>query len=207
MEKKHKKNKEYTKAPHLVLIGFMGSGKTSIGKSLSYKLRRAFYDTDKMIEESEGKTVSEIFASKGEGYFRELETNVLREIRDDRTPRIYSLGGGTPVLLQNQPLIKMCGTVVYLRISAEEVYERLKGDTTRPLLQCDDPLAKIKKLIALRSPAYERCADIIIDTGNVSKDSVIGDVLDRLRELGWDISIDDKEERSDEDSGDKRSQS
>lgn len=207
MEKKHKKNKEYTKAPHLVLIGFMGSGKTSIGKSLSYKLRRAFYDTDKMIEESEGMTISEIFASKGERYFRELETKVLRDIRDDGIPRIYSLGGGTPVLLQNQPLIKMCGTVVYLRIQPEAVYERLKDDTTRPLLKCDDPLAKIKKLIKERGPAYERCADIIVDTGNVSKDSVIGDILDRLRELGWDIPTDDKEERSDEDSGDKRSQS
>ena len=207
MEKKHKKNKEYTKAPHLVRIGFMGSGKTSIGKSLSYKLCRAFYDTDKMIEDSEGMTISDIFASKGERYFRELETNILREIRDDRIPRIYSLGGGTPVLLQNQPLIKMCGTVVYLRIGAEEVYERLKGDTTRPLLQCDDPPSKIKKLIALRAPAYERCADIIIDTGNVSRDSVIADVLDRLRELGWKIPADYKEEKTDEDTGDQRPQS
>ena len=85
---KHRKNSEYQKGPHLVLIGFMGSGKTSIGRSLSYKLKRAFYDTDKMIEDREGITISDIFAAKGEKYFRELETTVLREIREDKIARI-----------------------------------------------------------------------------------------------------------------------
>ncbi len=184
---KHKKNSEYGKGPHLVLIGFMGSGKTSIGRSLSYKLKRAFYDTDKMIEESEGITVSEIFATKGEKYFREHETQTLREIREDRIPRIYSLGGGTPVSLQNQPLIKTIGTVVYLRLSPEDVWERLKGDTTRPLLQCDDPLAKIKSLMKLRAPAYERCADIIIDNGGKDRDDVVAEILSELEKRGWKI--------------------
>ncbi|MBP3754730.1 MAG: shikimate kinase [Lachnospiraceae bacterium] len=183
----HKKNSEYQKGGHLVLIGFMGSGKTSIGRSLSYKLKRAFYDTDKMIEEREGITISEIFKTKGEKYFRELETQVLREIRDDKIPRIYSLGGGTPVSLQNQPLIKTIGTVVYLRLQPEEVWERLKGDTTRPLLQCEDPLAKIRSLMKLRSPAYERCADIIIDNGSKERDDVIKEILEELQNRGWEI--------------------
>ena len=185
--KKHKKNSEYQKGQHLVLIGFMGSGKTSIGRSLSYKLKRAFYDTDKMIEDREGVTISDIFAAKGEKYFRELETDVLREIREDRIPRIYSLGGGTPVSLQNQPLIKTIGTVVYLRLKPEEVWERLKGDTTRPLLQCDDPLSKIKNLMKLRAPAYERCADIIIDNGSKDRDEVISEILGELEKRGWEI--------------------
>ncbi len=184
---RHKKNSEYKKGKHLVLIGFMGSGKTSIGRSMSYKLKRAFYDTDKMIEEKEGVTISEIFATKGEKYFRELETKVLREVREDKIPRIYSLGGGTPVSLQNQPLIKTIGTVVYLRLSPEEVWERLKGDTTRPLLQCDDPLAKIKNLMSLRAPAYERCADIIIDNGSKDRDDVIKEILGELEKRGWEI--------------------
>ena len=184
---KHRKNSEYQKGPHLVLIGFMGSGKTSIGRSLSYKLKRAFYDTDKMIEDREGVTISDIFAAKGEKYFRELETTVLREIREDKIARIYSLGGGTPVSLQNQPLIKTIGTVVYLRLKPEEVWERLKGDTTRPLLQCDDPLAKIQSLMKLRAPAYERCADIIIDTGSKEREAVIGEILAELEKRGWEI--------------------
>jgi shikimate kinase len=165
----------------------MGSGKTSIGRSLSYKLKRAFYDTDKMIEDKEGITISEIFAVKGEKYFRELETSVLREIREDKIPRIYSLGGGTPVSLQNQPLIKTIGTVVYLRLRPEEVWERLKGDTTRPLLQCDDPLARIQSLMKLRAPAYERCADIIIDNGSKDRDEVITEILGELEKRGWKI--------------------
>lgn len=185
MGNRHKKNKEYEKGPHLILIGFMGSGKTSIGRGLSYKLQRAFCDTDKMIEAKEGMSISEIFASKGESAFRVMETDVLRSIRDDSSPKIYSLGGGTPVQMQNQPLIKMCGTVVYLRITPEAVYERLKGDKTRPLLQCADPLDRIRKLMAQRLPAYERCADVIVDTGDTDRENVMNDVLDRLRDLGW----------------------
>ena len=185
MGNRHKKNKEYEKGPHLILIGFMGSGKTSIGRGLSYKLQRAFCDTDKMIEAKEGMSISEIFASKGESAFRVMETDVLRSIREDSSPKIYSLGGGTPVQMQNQPLIKMCGTVVYLRITPEAVYERLKGDKTRPLLQCADPLDRIRKLMAQRLPAYERCADVIVDTGDTDRENVMNDVLDRLRDLGW----------------------
>ena len=185
MGNRHKKNKEYEKGPHLILIGFMGSGKTSIGRGLSYKLQRAFCDTDKMIEAKEGMSISEIFASKGESAFRVMETDVLRSIRDDSSPKIYSLGGGTPVQMQNQPLIKMCGTVVYLRITPEAVYERLKEDKTRPLLQCADPLDRIRKLMAQRLPAYERCADVIVDTGDTDRENVMNDVLDRLRDLGW----------------------
>ena len=185
MGNRHKKNKEYEKGPHLILIGFMGSGKTSIGRGLSYKLQRAFCDTDKMIEAKEGMSISEIFASKGESAFRVMETDVLRSIRDDISPKIYSLGGGTPVQMQNQPLIKMCGTVVYLRITPEAVYERLKEDKTRPLLQCADPLDMIRKIMAQRIPAYERCADVIVDTGDTDRENVMNDVLDRLRDLGW----------------------
>ena len=185
MGTKHKKNSEYKKGPHLILIGFMGSGKTSIGRSLSYKLQRAFCDTDRMIEAKEGMSISEIFASRGESAFRMMETDVLRSIRDDASPKIYSLGGGTPVQLQNQPLIKMCGTVCYLRITPEAVYERLKGDRTRPLLQCEDPLDRIRKLMAQRLPAYERCADVIVDTGDTDRENVMEDILNRLRDLGW----------------------
>ena len=87
--------------------------------------------------------------------------------------------------MQNQPLIKMCGTVVYLRITPEAVYERLKGDKTRPLLQCADPLDRIRKLMAQRLPAYERCADVIVDTGDTDRENVMNDILNRLRDLGW----------------------
>ena len=132
------------KRRNIVLIGFMGSGKTTLGLKLSYLLRMPVEDTDKMIERQEGRSISEIFADDGEAYFRELETEILRKCGSRKYEYILSVGGGTPVNLVNRPLLHQCGTVVYLRVSPEVVYERLKNDTTRPLLQCEDPLGRIR---------------------------------------------------------------
>ena len=158
---------------NVILIGFMGSGKTTVGLKLSYKMRMAVEDTDKLIERREGKTVSEIFAENGEAYFRRLETELLEEIRERSYARILSVGGGTPV---NRRLLKECGTVVYLRVRPETVYERLKTDTTRPLLQCTDPLSKIRELLNARQEAYEECADVIIDVDEL----LLEEIVDRI---------------------------
>ena len=128
------------KRRNIVLIGFMGSGKTTLGLKLSYLLRMPVEDTDKLIERQEGRSITQIFADDGESYFRELETELLRKCGEQKYERILSVGGGTPVNPVNRPLLHQCGTVVYLRVSPEVVYERLKNDTTRPLLQCEDPL-------------------------------------------------------------------
>ena len=183
---KTKGKKQYPKQEHLVLIGFMGSGKTSLGLRLSYRLQLPVDDTDKIIEARAGKSIAEIFASEGEGSFRQKETEVLREIVSGKfSKRILSLGGGTPVQLQNQPLIRKCGTVVYLRISPEAVYERLKGDTTRPLLQCEDPLERIRKMLKERGPAYERCADLIVDVDEKKQPEVVEEIVEYLLETGY----------------------
>lgn len=176
--------KDKIKNDNILLIGFMGSGKTSIGLKLSYKLQMAVEDTDKIIEARENTTISDIFATRGEGYFRKLELELLYEIRNSTNRKIYSLGGGTPVQLQNQSIICQCGKVVYLRAKPETIYDRLKGDTTRPLLQCDDPLSRIKDLISKRSFAYERCADFIIDVDDMEQ----ADIVDRIVEF---INIDE----------------
>lgn len=168
---------------NIILIGFMGSGKTTIGLRLSYKMQLSVLDTDKMIEEREGMPISQIFAQKGEGYFRKLETNLLYELRDNTTRKIYSLGGGTPVQLQNQSILCQCGQVIYLRAKPETIYDRLKGDTTRPLLQCDDPEAKIKKMIEMRSPAYERCADFIVDVDCSDQQKIMDDIIAYLNSV------------------------
>ena len=147
---------------NLVLIGFMGSGKTSVGLKLSYKLKMPVEDTDKLIERREGKSIRQIFEEEGEEVFRKKETELLGELADRQGRVIYSVGGGTPVREENRKLLRQLGTVVYLQISPETVYERLKGDTTRPLLQCENPLEKIRELIESRKEAYESCADIII---------------------------------------------
>lgn len=158
---------------NISLIGFMGSGKTSVGLRLSYRLRRPVEDTDKLIERREGRTVSEIFAREGEEYFRRLETELLGELAQKRRHTIFSVGGGTPVRPENRELLKRLGMVVLLRIRPETVYRRLKEDTTRPLLQCENPQERIRELMESRREAYEACADLILDVDEMEMDEIL----------------------------------
>lgn len=165
---------------NLVLIGFMGSGKTSVGVKLSYKLRMPVEDTDRLIERREGCTVSDIFREKGEACFRQLETDLLRELAESKAAKIYSVGGGTPVREENRELLKRLGTVVYLRVRPETVYERLKGDTTRPLLQCENPLEKIRELMQARESAYESAADMILDVDGMTLEQIQESIIMKI---------------------------
>ena len=135
---------------NIILIGFMGCGKSTVGFRLSYRLRRVLEDTDKLIERKEGRSIRDIFALKGEDAFRRMETACLRELLLSQEEKIIATGGGLPMRQENHALLKELGTVVYLRISAKSVWERLKGDTSRPLLQCAEPLARIEELLEKR---------------------------------------------------------
>ncbi len=163
---------------NVVLIGFMGCGKTTVGIKLSYRLRMPVVDTDKLIESRSGKTISAIFAEEGESYFRDMETMLLQEMSGQNYQRIVSAGGGTPVKPENREWLKKCGTVVYLRIQPETVYARLKNDTTRPLLQCENPLERIRELLQKRGEAYESCADVIVDVDELSVEEIL-DVIEQ----------------------------
>lgn len=147
---------------HVILIGFMGSGKSTVGFRLSYKLKKCLIDTDRLIEQREQMSISDIFAQKGEAYFRQKETECLQSLFQELGSRVISLGGGTPIQEQNHDIIKKLGTVIYLKASADTVYQRVKHDTSRPLLQCEDPLARIEELLKERDPVYERLADVVI---------------------------------------------
>lgn len=168
------------KGENVILIGFMGSGKTTMGIRLSYKLQIPVEDTDKIIESMEGMKTSEIFAVKGEAYFRKKETQLLESISASSSKKIYSLGGGTPMLPQNQGLLCKCGRVIYLRAKPETIYERLKNDKTRPLLQCDDPKERIRTLIEARDPVYMRCADYVAEVDDKEQNEILQDILDYL---------------------------
>ncbi len=165
---------------NLVLIGFMGSGKTTVGVKLSYRLRMPVEDTDRLIERREGCSVSDIFQNKGEAYFRQLETDLLRELTEAKAVKVYSVGGGTPVRAENRALLKKLGMVVYLRVRPETVYERLKGDTARPLLQCEDPLGKIRELMQDRKAAYEEAADMILDVDTMTLEQIQDSILMKI---------------------------
>lgn len=168
------------KQQNLVLIGFMGSGKTSVGLKLSYRLRMPVEDTDKLIERRERCSVSDIFQNKGEAYFRQLETELLMELTKVKSVKIYSVGGGTPVRPENRELLRKLGMVVYLRLRPETVYERLKGDTSRPLLQCENPLEKIRELMQDRKTAYEESADMILDVDGMTLEQIQDSIMMKI---------------------------
>lgn len=165
----------------LVLTGFMGSGKSTIGSLLSYRVRLPYIDTDKQIEEQQGISISEIFAIKGEPFFRNLETEYLKQLVFKNEKLVLSTGGGIPIFKKNRELLHQVGLVIYLRASSETIYNRLKDDRTRPLLNCDDPLTRIKHLLDEREPFYLAGADKVIETDGMSIEEIITNILEVYR--------------------------
>lgn len=161
---------------NIILIGFMGCGKSSVGIRLSYRLRRTIIDTDQWIEQKQKKTVSEIFEESGEEAFRCMETECLRELIKTARRQIISAGGGLPMRKENHALLKELGRVFYLKVTPETVYERVKSDTTRPLLQVEDPMERIRTLMEKRAPVYEACADVIVEVSGKSFEEIIEEI-------------------------------
>ena len=161
----------------MILIGYMGCGKSTVGRKLAEVSDRAFLDTDAWIEEKEEVTISEIFAKKGEPYFRDLETECLKElIETGQKGKVISVGGGLPVREENQKLLKELGTVIYLKARPDTVYERLKGDTTRPLLQTENPLQRIWEMMAAREEKYQAAAHKVIDVDGKNISEIIHEI-------------------------------
>lgn len=166
---------------NVILIGFMGCGKTTVGLKLSYRLRRTVIDTDKEIEKEEQRTISDIFAADGEAYFRDRETACLKNLIESTNNQIISVGGGLPVREENRLLLRELGQVFYLRARGETIYERLKGDSTRPLLQGDDPLTKIGTLLKERDPYYRAAADVVIPVDGKSFEQILDEIVENVK--------------------------
>ena len=153
---------------NIVLAGYMGSGKTSVSKSLEWVTDLKFLDTDEEIANRAGKSISAIFADEGEAAFRSMETDLLQELIDTGWKGILSTGGGMPVKPENRELLKKLGMVVYLKATPEAICMRLENDTTRPLLaglpSREAKLAKIREMLQNREKYYEEAADITVDT-------------------------------------------
>lgn len=165
---------------NVILIGFMGSGKTTVGLRLSYRLRRAVIDTDKEIEKEEKRTISDIFATDGEAYFRDSETKLLHRLTNGTGSHIISVGGGLPLRKENRKLLHELGQVFYLKAAAETIYERVKHDTTRPLLQGDNPLEKIKTLLAQRDDCYTAAADVTIVVDGKDFEQILNEIEEQV---------------------------
>ncbi len=156
----------------------MGAGKTSVGKILTKKLRLEFCDLDELIEAECGKTISRIFSEHGEDFFRDLESRKLRSVSQN-SGQIVATGGGIVLRQSNWKIMEEGGLTVYLKASTDVLWNRIKNDTSRPLLQVEKPFEKARELLSMRIPFYEK-ADIIIDTENKSPENVADYIIGKL---------------------------
>lgn len=156
-----------------------GSGKTTVGRQLARRLGLPFFDSDHAIEERLGCSIREYFAREGEAAFRELEQKVLAELAQG-PHAVIATGGGAVLREANRECLRAAGPVVYLRSSPEELHRRLRHDTTRPLLQVADPLAKLRELYDQRDPLYRQAAHFHIETGRPSVPRLVNMILMQL---------------------------
>jgi shikimate kinase len=159
-------------AGNIFFVGLMGAGKTTVGKLLAKRLGKTFYDSDHEIESRTGVNIPVIFEVEGETGFRKREVTAIEELTAMHNI-VLATGGGAVLCKQNRENLSQHGTVVYLRASVNELWHRTKNDKNRPLLQTDDPRAKLEKLYTERDPLYREIADIIIDTGDQSVGSIV----------------------------------
>jgi len=166
-------------AGNIILVGLMGAGKTSVGKTLARRLHKTFIDTDHEIERSTGVKIPLIFDIEGESGFRTRETRMLAELAR-RSNMVLATGGGIVLSADNRRLLRSSGTVIYLRASANDLWARARYDRNRPLLHTPDPLATLTELYTHRDPLYREVADLIVDTGNQSVGNLASALEKRL---------------------------
>jgi shikimate kinase len=147
---------------NLALIGFMGTGKTSVGRHVAEYLGFDFLDTDELIQTRTGRNIVDIFSTDGEPAFRELERETVQEL-SAREKTVIATGGGLPTHAENLAALKSFALVICLWASPEKIWERVKNQSHRPLLHAADPQKKIRDLLALREPFYKQ-ADVLINT-------------------------------------------
>lgn len=168
---------------HILLIGFMGAGKSTVGRRVSEMLDLPFIDLDVRVEQRLGASVAEIFHNLGEPTFREAESEALADLEDEPSS-VVACGGGVVVDDENRRILNRLGQVIYLRVSAEEALARIGDTHGRPLLSREDAVAKASTLLALRESLYRLAADAVIETSGVNVDEVASAVVDVVRSAG-----------------------
>jgi shikimate kinase len=165
---------------NLFLVGMMGSGKTTLGRTLAQRLQREFADTDRVLVERTGVPVATIFEVEGEEGFRRRESAVLAELAA-RPGLVIATGGGAILSEANRTLMREQGTVIYLRARLESLWERTRHDSSRPLLHTPNPRARLAEILAEREPLYREAAHITVDTGSQSASTLTNRVIAALR--------------------------
>ena len=169
---------------NMILIGFMGAGKTTVGRILAREKEMAFVDTDERIADMEGRRIPDIFAEEGEGYFRDLETKLLGRMQEDTFDSVISVGGGMPVRERNRKLLRSLGLVVYLSATRQTILERVKNDGSRPMLSGGDLERKVEQLMREREALYRQTAHIDVRTDGRSVRQVLKIIGQETRKFG-----------------------
>jgi len=165
----------------IFLVGLMGAGKTSVGRLLAKRFGKTFYDCDQEIERRTGVKIPVIFEIEGEAGFRVREATMLKELTS-LNDIVLATGGGAVLREENRQVLRKNGTVVYLRASLDDLWQRTRHDRNRPLLHTADPRVKLEELYAQRDPLYREVAAVIMDTGNQSLGNLATRLEQRLRE-------------------------
>lgn len=165
--------------PNIILIGFMGTGKTTVSHHLSHLLAMQEVDTDRLIAEREGMSIPELFRTRGEAYFRDCETKLLLELQQ-RHNLIVSCGGGMALRSENAAYMKQAGCVVLLTATPQTIYERVKDNTNRPLLNGNMNADYIENMLNERWDRYLAAADVIVETDGKTISEICADLIDRL---------------------------
>jgi shikimate kinase len=166
---------------NIFLVGMMGAGKTTLGRSLAKRLRREFVDTDRVLVERTGVPVATIFEIEGEEGFRRREASVLAEVCAGGE-RVVATGGGIVLAEGNRALMRESGIVVYLRARVDSLWERTRHDTSRPLLSTPNPRERLAEILDQRDALYREAAHVIVDSGAQSATTLVNRVLAALRQ-------------------------
>lgn len=162
-------------------VGFMGAGKTSVSRYMARRWKFSAIDLDVYLERREGRVIRDIFAEDGEAAFRAIETDVLREVGESPNPSLVSCGGGIVERSENRELLERLGTVVHLRVSADEAAGRISNKSTRPLF---NDIEGARALCERRAPLYDAAADVVVDTAGKSVAQIAYEVMGALRRRG-----------------------
>jgi len=164
---------------NLILIGMMGSGKTTMGRALARHLGKSFVDSDEEIIKRTGVTVPHIFDIEGEAGFRLRETTIIHDLVG-RGNTVLATGGGAVLTEQNRTMLRQNGIVIYIKASMHDLWQRTKHDRNRPLLQTGDPHAKLNELYQQRDPIYQQLSDIVVQSGKQSVHALMLQLADKI---------------------------
>ena len=167
---------------HIFLIGFMGCGKSTVSRRLAEECDVKCMDTDVRISDEQGMTISDIFEQKGEVYFRELETELLKKLGEEE-PKVIACGGGMATFDHNIAIMKECGTVVLLKAKPETIFERVRYGKNRPLLEGNMNVEYITELMSKRTPYYDRAADVTVVTDGRTPMEIVQKIVEKLNDM------------------------